>query len=219
MSKSDQEPVDALLLISTHCPHCATVLKGATELLKEGGIGHLQIYNLDLHPEIAQEHGVRSVPWIRIGPFELSGTQSKTELEGWVQRVADPKGMPAYFAELMAEWGVQKVVSMVRKTPSLFSALMTLLGDPETELGVRVGIGVVVEEFQGTETLKSQLTSLVELTQHEDSRVRGDACYYLGFTGEQEVTTVLTTCLEDENVDVRESAADALEMLRGDESL
>ncbi len=207
------EPVVALLLLSTHCPHCTSVLKAITALLKEGKLGGVQIYNLDQHPELAEEHGVRSVPWVRIGSFELTGKQSKSELEGWIDRVSDPLGMAAYFAELIADRQVQSVVSLLQKSPSLFSAVLMLLGDPDTELGVKVGLGVVMEEFAGSDVLKMQIPALLLLMGHDDARIRADACYYLGLTQEAAVIADLRVSLKDENADVRESAEDALDML------
>ena len=66
-------PADALLLIATGCNHCPAVLEGLSRLLKQGRIGRLDVVNLAVHPETGQALGVRSVPWTRIGPFELEG--------------------------------------------------------------------------------------------------------------------------------------------------
>ncbi len=213
MTGEKTQAADALLLVSTHCPHCASVLASATELLKEGALGHLEIFNLDQRPEVAADLGVRSVPWMRIGPFELTGRQSKGDLQGWIEKVNDPQGMAAYFAELIADRQVAKVVSLLKDSPALFPAILTLLGDPDTELGVRVGLGVVMEEFDDTDVLREQLPALVELTRHEDARIRGDACYYLGFTRSGDARPALEACMADTVEDVRESAEDALEML------
>ena len=67
---------DALLLLAPGCPHCPAVLEGLSGLLKEGVIGRLEAVNAAIHPERAAELGVRTVPWARIGPFELEGEQT-----------------------------------------------------------------------------------------------------------------------------------------------
>ena len=65
------------MLLGTHCPYCPTVLKELGELVKSGVIGKLVVVNIEQHPEVARELGVRSVPWVRIGPFELEGLRSE----------------------------------------------------------------------------------------------------------------------------------------------
>ncbi len=77
---------DAELLIASGCAHCPVVLSGLAELLKQGRIGRLDIINIAAHPELAEARNARSVPWIRIGPFELSGAHSAQELAVWVER-------------------------------------------------------------------------------------------------------------------------------------
>ena len=63
----------ALMLLGTHCPHCPSVLNSLSELVKQGVISRLEVVNLEQRPELGRELGVRSVPWVRIGQFELPG--------------------------------------------------------------------------------------------------------------------------------------------------
>ena len=72
---NERDVPDAELMIATGCAHCPVVLSGLAELLKKGQIGRLAVTNITSHPEVAEARGVRGVPWIRIGPFELSGAQ------------------------------------------------------------------------------------------------------------------------------------------------
>lgn len=217
VNTDEGKPMEAMLLVTAQCPHCASVLASLAELVKEGRLGYLQVYNLDQHPEIAQEHGVRSVPWVRIGPFELTGAQSKSTLLDWIKKAGSPEGMADYFAELISDRQVMKVVDLLEHDARLFPAIFKLLDDSETELGVRVGIGVVMEAFAGTDELKKQFPRLLALAGHHDERVRGDACYYLGLTESDEAIPALQACLQDPSADVRESAEDALESLAGTE--
>ena len=41
---------DALLLISTRCPHCPAMLSALADLVKQGTIGRLEAVNLEQHP-------------------------------------------------------------------------------------------------------------------------------------------------------------------------
>ena len=76
-------PPDALLLKTSSCPHCPIVLKALQALEAEGSIGELTVINIEDQPELADELGVRSVPWTRIGPFELAGLRTEQELRDW----------------------------------------------------------------------------------------------------------------------------------------
>jgi HEAT repeat protein len=93
-------------------------------------------------------------------------------------------------------------------------AIMTLLGDPGTILSTRIGIGVVFEEFAGTELLKKLIPELGELTEHNDQRIRADAYHYLGMTNDKSAIPFIETGKEDSNLEVREIAADSLNLLK-----
>ena len=70
----------ALMLMGTRCPYCRGVLKSLQSLLAAGDISQLETHNIEENPELARELGVRSVPWVRIGDFELEGLRSEKEL-------------------------------------------------------------------------------------------------------------------------------------------
>src|SRR5512139_1782756 len=88
---------DALLLISTHCPHCPAVLAALADLVKQGAIGRLETVNLEQHPEVGSSLGVRSVPWLRIGRIELSGVHGKAELAEWAAKGDSEGGLADRF--------------------------------------------------------------------------------------------------------------------------
>lgn len=92
---------DAQLFLSSHCPHCPAILAAAAELVKRGAFGRLEVVNLEVHPEAGD--GVRSLPWLRLDPFTLTGARSAAELEIWVRRVAAPEGMAEACHDLLAQ--------------------------------------------------------------------------------------------------------------------
>jgi len=204
---------EALLLVGSGCPHCAAVRRALETLRDRGEISRLEVVNVAEKPELAQTLGVRSVPWLRLGPFELQGQYSLAELRQWLARAGTREGMAAYFSELLASGRLAQVVAMLRRDPALFTALFDLLADPDSELQVRVGIGAVVEEFAGDRALQMQLARLCELSRHDDPRVRLDACYYLGLSGSPDAADCLRERLDDSDAGVREEAAEALSTL------
>lgn len=204
---------DALLLISTHCPHCPAMLSALADLVKQGAIGRLEAINLEQHPDVGQTLGVRSVPWLRIGRIELVGVHAKTELADWAAKADSEAGMADYFHMLLKEGQLPKVQAMIEVDPALLGAVLPIVGNVDASLNVRLGAGVLLENFAGTATLRALLSRLGELSQHADARVRADACHYVGLTGDAAARPWLEARLDDEDADVREIATEALESL------
>ena len=204
---------DALLLLSTHCPHCPGVLSALAELLKQGVIGRLEAVNLERHPEVGQALGVRSVPWIRIGRIELAGVHGKAELAAWAAKADSEEGMADWFHTLLKEGQLPKVQAMIEAEPGSLAAVLPIVGNVEASLNVRLGAGVLFEEFAGSDALRALLPRLGELSQHADARVRADACHYLGLSADSAARGWLEDRLADDDADVREIATESLQAI------
>ncbi|MBW8307550.1 MAG: thioredoxin family protein [Thiobacillus sp.] len=204
---------DALLLISTHCPHCPAMLSALADLVKQGSVGRLEVVNLEQRPEVGQTLGVRSVPWLRIGGVELAGVRSKAELADWAAKAGSEAGMADYFHMLLKEGQLPRAQALIEADPALLAAVLPIVGNVDASLNVRLGAGVLLEEFAGSDTLRALLPRLGELSQHADARVRADACHYLGLTGDAAAKSWLDARLRDDDADVREIAAESLDSL------
>ncbi len=202
---------DALLFISSHCPHCPAMLAGLSDLVKRGGIGRLEVVNIEIHPKVAESHGVRSVPWLRLGPFALPGARAAGELAVWARRASEPEGMAEAFHELLKTGGLAQVLGLVAADTGRLAALLPIVGNPEASINVRLGAGVVFEEYAGSAALHRLVPALGVLSGHADARVRADACHYLGLSGGAEARPWLEARLGDDDADVREIARDGLE--------
>jgi thiol-disulfide isomerase/thioredoxin len=206
-------PADALLFLSSHCPHCPAVLAGLSDLVKRGVIGRLEAVNLEVRPESAETYGVRSVPWLRLGPFELTGARTASELETWAKRADGEGGMADAFHDLLKTGDLQQVLALIAAEPARLSALLPIVGNPEASMNVRLGAGAALEEYAGMPALAVLVPGLGALSRHADARVRADACHYLGLARSEGVRPWLAARLEDEDADVREIAQEALESL------
>ena len=206
---------DALLLISSHCPHCPAMLAALADLLKQGTIGRLEAVNLEQHPEVGQALGVRSVPWVRIGRIELAGVHSKAELADWAGKADSEAGLADWFHMLLKEGQLPRAQAAIEADPTLLAAVLPIVGNVEASLNVRLGAGVLLENFAGTDTLRALLPRLGELSQHEDARIRADACHYLGLTGDAAARSWLDARLTDGDADVREIATESLQNISG----
>lgn len=206
---------DALLLISTHCPHCPAMLAALADLVKQGTIGRLEAVNLEQRPEVGQALGVRSVPWLRIGRIELTGVHGKAELAEWATKADSETGLADWFHALLKEGQLPRAQALIEADPALLAAVLPIVGNVEASLNVRLGAGVLLEEFAGSDTLRALLPRLGELSQHADARVRADACHYLGLTRDAAARPWLDARVADEDADVREIATESLQNISG----
>lgn len=213
MPTTPPDAPDALLLMTSSCPHCPTVLQSLSALLKAGKIAHLEATNLSLRPEVAATYGVRTVPWVRIGPFELEGLRSQGELQRWAEISGTMEGMAEYFSELLKSGASNKVLSLLAADAARFDALLHLLARTDTELHVRLGIGAVMEDLQGSALLQGGVASLAALTRHPDARIRSDACHYLSLTRSPDALPAVRALLDDAAAEVRDTARDSLATL------
>ncbi len=204
----------ALLLLAPGCPHCPIVLRGLEELLKDGRIGRLEAVNIAEHPEIATEVGTRTVPWCRIGPFELEGLHSEKELADWAELARQGTGMSEYLAGLLETQKLERVTQLVREQPGLLPDLVALIADLETPMGVRIGVGAVFEDLAQHGGLSDIVPQLGALTRSPEPQIRADACHYLGLTWAAEALTFVEPLLDDPDAEVREIAAETLPLLK-----
>lgn len=202
---------DAELLIATGCAHCPVVLAGLAEMVKAGRIGRLDVVNIAQHPEIAAQRGMRGVPWIRIGPFELSGAHRRSELEELVDRAGSQDGLQAYLRDSLESGELDRVIAVCRHSPEMLLPLLALAGDLETPFAVRIGVGAVLEDL-ATDDLLSGLTEPIrQLAASPQPQVRADAAHFLGLSGNQEARAELERLASsDEDREVREIARESL---------
>jgi hypothetical protein len=176
-------------------------------------IGKLEAVNIEQRPDIARDLGVRTVPWVRIGPFELEGLRSEQELREWAEKAGSVDGLAAYLDELLSSGNIDKALGMVSNDPAGLDALLALFTDTETQLNTRIGISAIMEDLKDSELLKAHVKPLGELTRHAEARIRSDACHFLGLSGSRQASTYIRPLLEDSDADVREVATESLAAL------
>ena len=201
----------ALLLIATGCNHCPAVLQSLSELIKEGKLSSLEVVNIVEAPERAQALNVRSVPWVKLGEYELVGMKSKAELEQWIEKSRKPEDMAAYFEELMTSGEISKVQQLVEDKPEHMQTLFDIMANDSSSLSARIGVGAIIEQFAGSELLINNIESLGNYITDKNARIRNDACYYLGLSQHKSAEKFIKPLLTDEDKDVRETAEEALE--------
>jgi len=191
------------------------VLDALGKLIKEGRLGRLEVVNLAARPELAQSLGVRSVPWIRLGEFELTGAQGLGELRQWAGFAASGGGGAAYLSHLLEQRQLDRVVERARGSVQAMTDLLRLLADEQTPMAVRIGVGAAIEDLAGEMRLAEAVPELIELTQSDRPQTRADACHYLALSGDPRVIPTLERLLDDADQEVREIAREGLAALAG----
>ena len=204
---------DALLFTRSGCPHCAVVLQGLNELARQGLVGKLAVINAVEQPERAAEHGVRSVPWLRLGPFTLTGLHTLSELKQWAEWANGEEGVAHYVEHLLKQGAYSQAAAFIEADTRRLKPLLAIVATPAANITVRLGISALLEAYARTVALQNLLPQLAELVRHTDHRVRADACHLLGLTGSEVARAYIEPCLNDAQEEVREIAREALEAL------
>jgi hypothetical protein len=212
--QKDITPPTVLMLIGTQCTYCGPMMQILTGFMKDGQIAELRIVNIENAPDMAAELGVRSVPWLQIGPFELSGSRSKQELLLWIQRASSFDGVTDYLAEVLAEGNIKYAEKLVHRYPRALENVIDLMADPEAKINVRLGVGVIIEDMAESDAFKSVIPRMRDYLSSDDARVRGDACHYLSLTRDRSFIPDIERLLSDESEEVREIAQESLDELR-----
>jgi hypothetical protein len=201
---------DALLLLTGGCQHCPAVLQALTGLLKEGVIGRLEVINVAVHTEAAEERGVQSVPWTQIGPYEIQGVVPPAEIKRYAQGVEDETVFDAYVLDLLKTGKRARFEALVKQEPQRIHSLSRLMTNPETSMAIRLGIGAVLEELQGTGLSQALIPELGALLNSVDALLRADACHFLTLIGGEAVRPFMQTCLDHADAEIREMAQEWL---------
>jgi thioredoxin-like negative regulator of GroEL len=207
-------PPDALLFITSTCPHCPAVLQGLSELVKTATIGKLTVINVAAHPELAEEYGVRASPWLQLGPFTLTGAHTLAELRQWAAWSNSEEGVAQYIEHLLISGQYRDAKNFIAEDPQRLLPLLAIVASPDKRIEVRVGVDALLEAYSNSPPLQNLLPQLAELTRHADHRVRADACNLLGLSGSAAARPYLETCTRDSSDEVREIATESLALLQ-----
>ena len=211
--QENNESPAVIMLMGRQCTYCGPMMQALTELMKAGQIAELRIVNIEHSPELAGRLGVRSVPWLQIGPFELLGSRSKQEMLLWIERASSSAGFNDYLEEVLSEGNLEYANKLIEFYPQALENIIELMAEPEAKINVRLGVGVIIEEMAESVEFKAVVPRLIDYLSSKDARIRGDACHYLSLTRDASHIPLIERLLSDESEEVREIAQDSLDEL------
>ncbi len=160
------------------CQVCPQMERLFHQMHQQGAITDLQIFDVQQHPELAQKHNIRSVPYYLINGVAFNGLKTRGEIDQLLQKDDEAKWIEMIREEL-SNGELESVEQVIRQYDAARKAMIELLMDADTALVVRIGLTAVIESLATGELLKDYEQSFIDMTAHEDERIAVDALYYL----------------------------------------
>lgn len=204
-----EKPV-VILATAPGCPYCPTMKQQLQQLQARALVADLQIVDISQATEFATQHQIRTVPWLQISELVFTGMHTLAELEYWITHATSDEGIREYISKELEDGRLDAVDQLLRKHPPWLAIAVTLIADMEAPMQARIGLSALIESANDRALLQTIQPMLIAYTQHEDARVRGDACHLLAFIQGEESIQALRARLQDSDALVREIAQESL---------
>lgn len=216
---SPTEAVDADLpaatievLMAPTCPNCPAVVRTCLLLAAPRPQLALAVVDVQYFADLAGP--VRSVPTVIVdGLLTLTGPVSSDELRRALVERGSPEAQARALGSMIEADRMQAALGLLDRETGM-QALARLLS--AGTLKDRMSVLLLAETALGEDphSLDRAVPFLLPLLSASDGSVRGDTADLLGKIGAPGAAAALRALLSDENPDVREVAAEALEQLR-----
>jgi len=207
---------DLLLFVTPQCPFCPAAVRQIIPLTASPARSRARVVDGALFPEIAEQHGVKSVPTLILnGKFRLTGTITLDEILRILHR-SDPSLLDTdTLLRMLKEGQAGLLAKMMGEKNMVFRGFLPLLVHPEWN--VRLGAMVVVETLaEISPSLAGELLDTVwDSILRADSRVQGDFLHLVGQLGDSRwVSRMEDLARLNPDPEVREVFVETLELLR-----
>lgn len=180
------------------------------QIQNEGLLGSVEIVDATAQPERAQALHIQSVPWLRLGELIFEGQMGRGDLRAWAQTAQTAEGIRRYFFTSLKNGKRAHVESVLRAQPQHAALLGDLMQDAEASMAVRIGIGAVLEELQGSGLAEAMVPSLTSILSAGEARDRADAAHFLSLIATPGALAALRSALQHSDAAVREIAIETL---------
>ena len=213
----DLSPTSVELYVATGCSHCPLVLNELSEQLKTGAIAELNTINIAVDNTRADALNIRSVPWFSLANNHsymiFSGNYSPKEIQNWLKIAKSADGMKDYIEVFLSKGELMTITQAINIQPKIFHSVITMLGDEETSIDIRIGLDVLIEQFSTTKILQNYTSELKIIALSDMPRLQIDALHYIALTGDIENKHFLQQQTENTNPQIKEAALEAIETL------
>ncbi|MEW6746312.1 MAG: thioredoxin family protein, partial [Planctomycetota bacterium] len=208
-------PAEILVFVSTACPHCAQVVRAALEVALASPAVSCAIIDAQLFPRLAERYEVQAVPLTLIdGTLALRGALTASELASHLLARGSSEYQARAFLSLVERGCFDEAAARTRCADGARYFANAWLS---SSLGSRLGLFVVAERVIEAEprALEGVVGELCRALGAPDAALRGDTADLLGQIRAPSAREALRGLLDDENPEVAEIAAEALEKIAG----
>ena len=198
------------LFVMPGCQVCPQMERLFEQMHQQGAIDELQVYDLQQHPEMAQQYHIRSVPHYLINGIAFTGLKSLGDINHLLQQ-DDSGKWESLISDELSSGQLDSVEKRIRQQPDARNAMIALLKEHDTPLVVRIGLTAIIETLAESGLLIPFEDDLIEMTRHVDERIAIDAMYYLSLLGTTRSLKTLTDIAEKGAEKLRHQALELLE--------
>lgn len=202
---------EIIAFTSPFCSHCSRVVDIVTKFAVANPKIEVRIVDAVHFRELSKEHNVISIPTLIVnGRVKLTGEIDENKILNALKEDRYYDYKLGYYAYMLREGLVEELRKDI-KTKSDAKVVGDLLTHPM--LRVRIGAMLLLEKLfkENPEIVEGAKPKIRELLKHGDFRVKEDAALILGKIGDKADIKFLEDLLVSENVDVRDSAVEAIE--------
>ncbi len=210
-------PVDILVLIAPVCPHCPQAVRLALSFAVKQPLITLRIVDAIQFGEIAEEYKVKSTPTTIVnGARTLVGTLSESDLLRSILESDNESALTDTLDSMIKSGRAEDAGKLICQKKAAPAVLPIYLAK---EFSTRMGALVAMEEALEIDprSLDSIVYDLIPLLSQDDVALRGDTAELLGKIGNRAAEPALRQAAQDDDPDVRDAAAEALEALGSSE--
>lgn len=198
------------LFVMPGCQICPRMEALFHKMHENGAIDELDIINVAEHPELAEKHHIRSVPFYFIDGVGFSGLKSQHDIEQILQQ-DDSDNWRQLIVEALSSGELDTAEKQIRQHAAARDAMLQLLGDEETALVVRIGLSAIIETLSAEGLLNDYEQAFIELASTKNPTIGQDALYYLSLLGTENSLQALMRIAKDADNPLQHQAAELLQ--------
>jgi len=207
------DPLELKLFVSNECPNCPKAVRFLTSLPQQLPRLAVHLFNATQDIDLAEKNGIKSVPVLLIGnALRYVGDLPRERLASLL-RSQDPGALLQEQVRQSIQDGraLEAADMIVAKTGAVFLAADLLRSSFQERIGLLLTLEEVLEREPGC--LDPLVQDLLPGLESGDTSLRGDLADLLGRIGHPDALPALRKLSRDQNPDVAEAAAEAVESI------
>jgi hypothetical protein len=208
------DPVDVLVLVASVCPHCPHAVRAALGLALYHPAIRVTVADALQFPDMVERFRVKSTPTTIVNEgLTIVGQINVPQLVESIVNSGKSGTLTATLRSMIESGRAEDAGSLLCREDGPH-AILSLYTAPEFSL--RMGSLVAMEAAleQAPRSLDPIVEDLSNLLTHDEVGLRGDTAELLGKIGHPSAIPALSQAVLDTDPDVREAAAEALEILK-----